>query len=120
SQLWTKKLKSVTGLRVMLIAPCKVIDADLRSNLLSLFWQRYPTYELCFVVESESEPAVSLIRELQGENPQIPCQLVVAGIARDCGQKVHNLMCASRTVCSRGTPCATAAAPAANSHAVSG
>jgi cellulose synthase/poly-beta-1,6-N-acetylglucosamine synthase-like glycosyltransferase len=95
---WTKKLKADEGLRVALIAPCKGIDADLRTNLLALFWQRYPQYEVCFVVESESDPAVAVIRELQREHPRIPCRLIVAGVARDCGQKVHNLMCAARAL----------------------
>src|SRR5262245_54985403 len=94
----TKELKPDPRLRVALIAPCKGIDAELRSNLLALFWQRYSQYELCFVVESESDPAVDVIGELQREHPQIPCRVVVAGVARDCGQKVHNLMCATRAV----------------------
>jgi len=92
------KLRPEVQLRATLIAPCKGMDIDLRSNLLALFWQRYPIYELCFVVESESDPAVPVILELQREHPHIPSRLVVAGIARDCGQKVHNLMCATRAV----------------------
>ncbi|MGE5195340.1 MAG: glycosyltransferase [Deltaproteobacteria bacterium] len=94
----TKTLNADSGLRVALIAPCKGIDADLRSNLLALFWQRYPHYELCFVVESESDPAVPVICELQQEHPRISSRLVIAGVAHDCGQKVHNLMCATRAV----------------------
>ena len=97
------KLKSDVGLRVTLIAPCKGIDADLRANLLALFWQRYPNYELCLVVESESDPAVPVIRELQGEHPQIPARLVIAGVARNCGQKVQNLMCATQAVLAEPT-----------------
>jgi hypothetical protein len=93
-----KKLNPDIRYPVALIAPCKGMDVDLRSNLLALFWQRYPNYELCFVVESESDPAVPLILELQREHPHIPSRLVVAGIARDCGQKVHNLICATRDV----------------------
>jgi hypothetical protein len=92
------KLKPEARFRVTLIAPCKGLDVDLRSNLLALFWQRFPDYELCFVVESESDPAVPVILELQREHPHTPSRLVVAGNARDCGQKVHNLMCATSAI----------------------
>ncbi len=92
------RLKPASDLRVTLIAPCKGIDADLRSNLLALFWQRYPNYDICFVVESEQDPAVAVIRDLERENRQVRCRLVVAGKASGCGQKVHNLMCAAREV----------------------
>jgi len=92
------KLKPPRELRVTLIAPCKGIDADLRANLLALFWQRYPHYKIYFVVESENDPALAVIRDLERENPQVHCQLVIAGKGRHCGQKVHNLMCAVRAV----------------------
>src|SRR4029077_12409526 len=90
--------KPAGELRVTLIAPCKGIDADLRTNLLALFWQRYPHYQICFVVESENDPAVAVIRDLERENPKVQCRVIVAGKARGCGQKVHNLMCAARAV----------------------
>src|SRR6516162_2179927 len=86
------RLSPAGGSRVTLIAPCKGIDADLRTNLLALFWQRYPHFEICFVVESESDPAVPVIRDLERENPHVQCRLIVAGKGRRCGQKVHNLM----------------------------
>jgi hypothetical protein len=86
------------NLRVALIAPCKGLDPELRANLLALFRQRHPNYQLCFVVESDSDPALPVIRDLADRNPQIPSRLVTAGVAGDCGQKVHNLMCASNAV----------------------
>lgn len=93
-----KRLEARSQPRVALIAPCKGVDPDLRANLRALFRQAYPTYELCFVVESECDPAVPTICELAGENGNVPSRIVVAGAARDCGQKVHNLMCATRAV----------------------
>jgi hypothetical protein len=95
---WAKRLQADNGLRVALIAPCKGMDTDLRSNLLALFGQNHPNYEICFVVESESDPAISMIRELQSSHPRLASRLVIAGIAQDCGQKVHNLICATRAV----------------------
>src|SRR5262249_51399290 len=58
--------------------------------------------EICFVVESETDPAVAVIRELERDNPQVRCELVIAGRGRRCGQKVHNLMCAARVVMGGG------------------
>ncbi|HLJ10764.1 MAG TPA: glycosyltransferase family 2 protein [Planctomycetaceae bacterium] len=87
-----------SDLPVTLIIPCKGIERDLRKNLGALFGQRYPKYTLCFVVESDGDPAVPIIGALMRENPQIPSRLVIAGHARDCGQKVHNLMFAAQSV----------------------
>jgi ceramide glucosyltransferase len=84
--------------RVALIAPCKGIDANFRGNLLALFRQWYPQYELCFVVESADDPAVPVIERLARENREVYCRIVTAGLAKNCGQKVHNLMCAAREV----------------------
>lgn len=92
------RLKPDSGLSVALVAPCKGLDTDLRANLLALFRQWYPRYELCFVVESESDPAIPIIQKLARENPQIASRIVTAGLAHDCGQKVHNLMQAVHSI----------------------
>jgi hypothetical protein len=97
-------LQTSDSMRVGLIAPCKGLDPDLRANLLALFRQRHSRYELCFVVESDSDPAVPVIRDLARENPSIPCRVVTAGLATDCGQKVHNLMCAANAVLEGASP----------------
>lgn len=91
-------LKLAAGKKVALITPCKGLDPDLRGNLSALFQQRYPQYELCFVVEAGSDPAAGVIRELISENPHVPSRLVIAGPAQSCGQKVHNLICAVQSV----------------------
>jgi ceramide glucosyltransferase len=86
------------SLRVSLIAPCKGLDADLRTNLEALFIQNYSLYELCFVTEAADDPAVAVIHEVAATFPQINCRLITAGVADDCGQKVHNLIQATRAV----------------------
>ncbi|MBI3866365.1 MAG: glycosyltransferase [Planctomycetia bacterium] len=92
------------GARVGLIAPCKGLDPDLRDNLLALFRQRHTPCELCFVVEGDDDPAVPVIRNLAGENPHVPCRVVTAGIARDSGQKVHNLIAAAEALLADESP----------------
>ena len=92
------RLKAIPPLSVALVAPCKGLDRNLRTNLQALFRQWYPQFELCFVVESEADPAVSVIQSLARENPQIHHRIVIAGLAQDCGQKVHNLIKAAQAI----------------------
>lgn len=95
---WSNSVRPGVNLHVALIAPCKGLDPDLRDNLTALFRQRYAHYELWFAVENDADPAVPVIHELAGEHPQVRCRVVTAGLASDCGQKVHNLMCTARDV----------------------
>ena len=86
------------GRRVALIAPCKGLELELERNLAPLFAQDYSNYELLLVVESETDPAVAAIRRLIARNPQRDARLIVAGLANDCGQKVHNLRVATENL----------------------
>jgi hypothetical protein len=95
---WRKPLQGDVDLTAALIVPVKGRDLGLAQNLRAFFLQNYPAYRLCFVVESETEPAVAAVRHWQRVYPHIPCDVVVAGLAENCGQKVHNLIRASREV----------------------
>lgn len=81
--------------RVALLAPCKGIDLDLRSNLRHLLQQDYGNYEVLFIVESADDAAVPIIQELIAEEGRIAARLVIAGQATTTGQKIHNLIVAS-------------------------
>ncbi|MBX3412550.1 MAG: glycosyltransferase [Pirellulales bacterium] len=83
------------GRRVALIAPCKGLEFELERNLAPLFTQDYSNYELLLVVESEADSAVAAIRRLIARHPRRAARLVVAGLATDSGQKVHNLRVAT-------------------------
>jgi cellulose synthase/poly-beta-1,6-N-acetylglucosamine synthase-like glycosyltransferase len=77
--------------------PCRGMDQGLRLNLLALFRQHYPAYELVFVSDSVDDPALEIARqlaqELEGESVA-RTRFVVAGPATESGQKVHNLRAA--------------------------
>jgi cellulose synthase/poly-beta-1,6-N-acetylglucosamine synthase-like glycosyltransferase len=74
------------------VVPFRGLESDLKENLTELFRQSYPEYEVLFVTDSESDPALPIVRSLIAEHSQqIPAQIIVAGIATDAGQKVHNL-----------------------------
>ncbi|HWA98790.1 MAG TPA: glycosyltransferase, partial [Pirellulales bacterium] len=86
----------IPQVRVCVIVPCKGIDLDLAENLRALFVQRYDNYELRFVVESAEEPAAETIARLTEQFPDVDARILIAGIARHTGQKVHNLRLATR------------------------
>src|SRR5215207_10077157 len=77
--------------------PCRGVDQGLRLNLLALFRQHYPAYELVFVSDRADDPALEiarqLSRELEGETVA-RTRFIVAGRATGSGQKVHNLLAA--------------------------
>ncbi|HEY5314749.1 MAG TPA: glycosyltransferase, partial [Pirellulales bacterium] len=72
--------------------PCKGLDPGLADNLRPLFEQDYANYRLVFIVESREDPACGVVRSLIDEHPHVAARLLVAGRARTCGQKVHNLL----------------------------
>ncbi|MDO5577388.1 MAG: glycosyltransferase family 2 protein, partial [Fibrobacter sp.] len=74
-----------------LIVPCKGVSKDLKKNLQTFLNMDYPNYETVFVVESESDKAVPVIREvIDGTN----AKLAIAGLSVSCAQKNQNLLAA--------------------------
>jgi cellulose synthase/poly-beta-1,6-N-acetylglucosamine synthase-like glycosyltransferase len=105
SRLWRKRLRCYDKMRkkkrytprVALLVPVKGTDVGLEENLAALFRLKYPHYALVFIVESDDDPAVPIIDRLMAES-SLPCRRIVAGIAHDCGQKVHNLRVATSQI----------------------
>ena len=84
------------------IVPLKGADAGLIEHIDRLRHQRYPSYRLIFAVESPDDPAHALVRRVidadGGAAGLTGIDLVVAGLAEDQGQKVHNQQAALATV----------------------
>lgn len=70
--------------------PCRGLDEGLAENLAPILEQDYPMYEVLFIVDSESDEAVRVIRELLA-GTDLPARLVISGAADGESQKVHNL-----------------------------
>jgi ceramide glucosyltransferase len=70
---------------VVVICPCKGVDAEFEANVRSIYDQDYPYLSIVFVVEAENDPACRELRRM-GATVQI------AGISTTRGQKVHNLI----------------------------
>ncbi|MFZ4984116.1 MAG: glycosyltransferase [Blastocatellia bacterium] len=76
--------------KAVILVPCRGLDEEFEENLRPLFTQNYREYELIFITENESDPAHGVIAQMIGTSPR-PAWLLVAGEARNRGQKIHNL-----------------------------
>jgi len=73
---------------VSVIAPCRGLESGLQTNLEGLCRQRYPTYEIVFVTDSDADLVVNLIEEVIAElEEKVTARIVIAGDAVDRGQK---------------------------------
>ncbi len=84
--------------RAMVMIPCRGIEPNLKSNLERFFRQDYGNYVLRFVVESHDDPAAEVIRQLVEQYPNVPAELVTAGLASGEAQKIHNLRVATENI----------------------
>jgi cellulose synthase/poly-beta-1,6-N-acetylglucosamine synthase-like glycosyltransferase len=71
--------------RVVVFCPCRGVDPDFAANMRSIVEQDYPSFTTIFVTDSADDPSYTALKEMKFEP-------LVAGAARDCGQKVHNLL----------------------------
>jgi len=77
-----------------IIVPCKGIPKDFGRNLEGFLELGYDPYEVIYVVESEDDQAVPVIRSIVVKDKR--AKLVVAGLTRTCAQKNHNMLAALR------------------------
>lgn len=79
---------------VTVFMPLRGVDDGLSENVAAVFGQDYPSFEIIFVTDRRDDPALPIIenarRSFTGAvGPAM--QVLVAGAAAGCGQKVHNL-----------------------------
>ena len=87
--------------KVALIVPCKGIDTAFDENIGSLYGIDYDNYELIFVTESSKDAAynqlLGLKDKFKGQTKAFEARVLVAGIATEGSQKLHNLLYACRS-----------------------
>jgi cellulose synthase/poly-beta-1,6-N-acetylglucosamine synthase-like glycosyltransferase len=90
--------------RAAVIVPCRGLEHGFEENIHAILTQDYRDYDVVFVTESENDPAyLALTRLLKQRRRLAPSTwMVVAGEARNQGQKVHNLLSALDTLSSIG------------------
>ena len=74
-----------TNDRIAVFCPCKGTDPEFEKNIRSILDQNYANYDVHFIVDSIDDPAYSALCSFGVRN------VLVAGPATDCGQKVQNL-----------------------------
>lgn len=79
--------------KAVILVPCKGIDLDFEENLRPLFHQDYREYEIVFITESEADPAHGILSRMIKQSRRA-AWLLVAGEAKNRGQKIHNLCAA--------------------------
>lgn len=79
--------------RTAVICPCKGLEPGLERNLTALCEFDHQNYEVFFVLASESDPAVSIVKRVSAQSPG-KAHVVFAGAPQNCGEKVHNLRAA--------------------------
>lgn len=81
-------------MRVALIISVKGVSGNFERFMDFVLSQDYPDYHVIFTTESESDPVHTAIRERLAKSPFKKARLIVAGMAEDTGQKVHNQLAA--------------------------
>jgi ceramide glucosyltransferase len=92
---WLDARRSLYMPFASVFVPCRGLDQGLRSNLSALFLQHYPSYELVFVSDRSDDAALAIAESLAAEfegQTVARARFVVAGLAVNTGQKVHNLL----------------------------
>jgi cellulose synthase/poly-beta-1,6-N-acetylglucosamine synthase-like glycosyltransferase len=84
---------------ITVFMPLRGIEEGLRENIAAIFAQHYQNFEIIFVADRADDPALSVVEDARrsftaSAGPAM--QIVIAGAASDCGQKVHNLSVAIR------------------------
>ena len=92
----SKKVRSCYRPSVILIVPCKGIDAEFEKNIESFYKQAYNNYLLWFVVADTTDAAYGKLQELQNRlslnSKAKDVRILTAGPAQSCSQKLHNLL----------------------------
>jgi cellulose synthase/poly-beta-1,6-N-acetylglucosamine synthase-like glycosyltransferase len=90
--------------KAVVIVPCRGLEQGLEENIHAILTQDYRDYEVVFVTESENDPAHGALARLLKQRRRLAptAWMVVAGEARNRGQKVHNLLAALDTLNSIG------------------
>ena len=76
---------------VSVIAPTRGFEKGFIDNVRPLLEQNYPRYEILFVFDNPEDVSLPLVNDLGAK-------VVVSGPATDTGQKVHNLIVASKEI----------------------
>jgi ceramide glucosyltransferase len=81
----------VNPLPVSILKPLYGLDRGLESNLRTFFEQDYPSFEIVFAVRDASDPAATVVENLQREYTHVRCRVIFTGEPPYANAKVHAL-----------------------------
>jgi ceramide glucosyltransferase len=86
--------------KAVVIVPCRGLEQGFEENVQAILAQDYRDYEVIFVTDSENDPAHGVLARLLKQRRRLSPStwMVVAGEAKNRGQKVHNLLAALDTL----------------------
>jgi ceramide glucosyltransferase len=79
---------------ISVFVPCRGVDEGLKENVVAIFSQAYPSFEVVLVADRADDPALEIIEDARRSftrSQDTQMRVVIAGSATDTGQKVHNL-----------------------------
>ncbi|KAF9244543.1 glycosyltransferase family 21 protein [Melanogaster broomeanus] len=77
---------------VSILRPLKGLDTNLYENLESTFAQEYPKYEILLSVADEHDQALSVVRDLMSQYPQVNAKIIIGEEIVGVNPKVNNLI----------------------------
>jgi ceramide glucosyltransferase len=93
---YERRKRKVREPRVVVIIPCKGLDARFQTNIASFFKLDYGNYCLFFVVEDKTDAAYAKLGEVKEamgrESRASDIQILIAGPSASCSQKIHNVL----------------------------
>ena len=79
--------------KTAVLCPCKGVEPGLDQNLNALCEFNHKNYEVFFILATESDPALSVVKRVMAQS-KVKAHLVIAGIPEGCAEKVNNLRAA--------------------------
>lgn len=76
---------------VSILKPLAGLDPGLESNLKTFFDQDYENFEILFAVRESTDPAVSVVEQLQRQYPNVKSKLIITGEPSYPNAKVYSL-----------------------------
>ncbi|KAF8846219.1 glycosyltransferase family 21 protein [Paxillus ammoniavirescens] len=77
---------------VSILRPLKGLETNLYENLESTFAQEYPNFEILLSVADEHDQALTVVRDLISQYPQVNAKIVIGEETVGVNPKVNNLI----------------------------
>lgn len=73
---------------VTILMPCCGLDQNYKENFNSILSQKYPDYEVIFIVDSLKDPVYKVLRKLKDNHPKKKIKIIIQKQKRTCSGKV--------------------------------